>query len=369
MGSPVSSPFTRQLDRDAHRALVARVLRIAREEWAEIVGQFLRNGDERESPEQRLARLAGLVASRYPAAAALPGGTTTSTCPACASRQVARRFRRDFTDPALAPYTYAACAGCGHAVLLEAEVPLAAYASPAYYQAQGADGAGYADYETERPYREAKGEALVRWAIDHSAPTPATLLEVGSAFGFTRQAAERLGLRTAGVDLNPHAADAARRLYGLRTHVGTLAHALETGALASGARGTPRFDLVLYDFVLEHVADPAGELQLAAGCLSPQGTLVLRIPGMDALELVPFGALYRSFRRDHLHLFSRDSIARMLSAVGLSLSAYHTSCGADLLREVLPEDALRASYAEGRGPDITLCAVKAPHAPPTRHPA
>ncbi len=369
MGSPIASPFPRQMDRDAHRALVARVLRIEHEEWDEVIGQFLRDGEAPDAVAPRLERLAVLMASRFPPASALPGGTAAVPCPACGSRRVSRRFRRDFADPTLASYTYAACAECGHAVLLDAEVPLEAYASPAYYRAQRADGAGYADYESERPYREAKGDALVRWALAWSRQGPATLLEVGSAFGFTRHAAERLGLRTAGVDLNPSAAEAAGRLYGLRTYVGTLAHALESGALADGAGGDPRFDLVLYDFVLEHVADPVAELQLAAACLSPHGTLVLRIPGMDALELIPFGALYRSFRRDHLHLFSRASIARMLSAVGLTLTAYQTSCGADLLREVLPEVALRASYDEGRGPDITLCAVKTSHAPPPHHPA
>jgi SAM-dependent methyltransferase len=250
-------------------------------------------------------------------------------------------------------YAYGVCEGCGHALLLAGAADGAVYASPAYYQTQGTDGVGYSAYEGEREYREAKADRLLQWAMAATQLAPTTLLEVGSGFGFTRRAAERLGLRTAGVDVNPAAADAARRLYEMDTFVGTLADAMDIGKL-----GEETMDLVLYDFVLEHLADPVQELARAARMLSPQGVLVVRVPGIEALELVPFGSLYRSFRRDHLHLFSRDSISRMLHAAGLTLTVFDTACGADLLREVLTPSELRSVYAAGRGPDITICATR-----------
>ena len=148
----------------------------------------------------------------------------------------------------------------------------------------------------------------------------------------------------------------------METFVGTLADAMNAGMLHEET-----MDLVLYDFVLEHLADPVQELARSARILSPQGMLVIRVPGIEALELVPFGSLYRSFRRDHLHLFSRDSINRMLHAAGLALTVFDTACGADLLREVLTPSELRSVYAAGRGPAITLCGTRMSRALPTRH--
>lgn len=351
-------------ERAAHRALVARVLRVPTAVWDELVELYHSRIGLGATIGDRLALLAELVGARLPDAPPIAGGVTQAACPGCGAHRVRPRYRRRVVDTtgAISPYTYGVCDGCGHAVLLAGAADVSVYASPGYYEVQGGDGAGYPAYEQERQYREAKGERLVRWAVAHSARPPETLLEVGSGFGFTRCGAERLGVRTSGVDLNPAAAAAAHRLYGVETFVGTLSDALREGALHAG-----HFDVVVYDFVLEHLADPVEELTLAATLLAPHGCLVLRVPGMDALEIVPFGSLYRSFRSDHLHLFSRASLDHILERAGLALSEYETECGADLLREVLTESELRASYAEGRGPDITACATRRENAHSPRH--
>jgi SAM-dependent methyltransferase len=173
---------------------------------------------------------------------------------------------------------------------------------------------------------------------------PRTLLEVGSGFGFTRAAAEQRAIATAGVDLNPHAAAAARRLYGFDTLVGD----------AAAARGT--FDLVLYQFVLEHLPDPAAELRRAAALVAAGGALALVVPSMDAVEIDLFGPAYRSFRDDHLHLFSRRSIERFLDGAGLRVAAARTACSIGLLRGFFAADELAALDAAGRGPDLTVLA-------------
>lgn len=342
-------------ERAAHRALVARVLRVPAAAWDEIIEAYHSIAGSDANMADRLALLADLVAARFPDAPPIAEGVVEAACPACGAPGVRPRYRRHVPDStgALSPYTYGVCDGCGHAMLLDGGADPLVYASPGYYEAQGGDGAGYSAYEQERSYREAKGERLVRWAVTHVAHAPATLLEVGSGFGFTRRGAERLGVRTFGVDLNPTAAASARRLYTMDTFVGTLSDALRAGAVRVG-----EFDFVLYDFVLEHIVDPVAELTLAATLLSTRGSLVLRVPGMDAVEIAPFGSLYRSFRSDHLHLYSRTSLEHMLQRAGLALSAYDTGCGADLLRDVLTEPELRANYAAGRGPDVTAIVMR-----------
>lgn len=359
MGQPQAVRVESLEDRSSHRSLVARVLRIDPGEWAGVLDAYHAGIAADATIDVRLALLGTLMAARFPDAAPLSGELAKAPCPACGANRVHRRYHRNARGATGAPsaYTYGVCDACGHAVLLEGAIDSVVYASPAYYQSQGSDGVGYPAYEEERAYREAKGERLIRWALAHSAETPRTLLEVGSGFGFTRRGAERAGLRTDGVDLNPAAAAGARRLYGMTTFVGTLADALAAGAFPEGA-----YDVVVYDFVLEHLADPAGELVLASRLLSPSGSLVIRVPGIEAVELEPFGALYRSFRSDHLHLFSRASLQLTLDGAGLALAAYDTGCGADLLREVLAEPELRAAYAAGRGPDITACATRRDHA-------
>lgn len=357
-----TSTLTPSLDARAHRALVARVLRIDPAAWDEILAQFRDGAPADAPPASRLQRLAAIVAARFPSAPAFDGAALTRPCPACGAASVRTRYRRAGDGDTALPVAYATCPACGHAVLVDDAPPEDPYASAAYYERQDAAGVGYAGYERERAFREARGERLLRWALARRTATGTSLLEVGSAFGFTRRAAERLGLRTAGVDRNPFAAHRARALYGLDTIVGTLQDAHARGALAPGG-----YDLVLYDFVLEHVEDPQAELRLAAGALAPAGTLVLRVPGMEALEVGPFGALYRSFRRDHLHVFTRASLAHLLAGAGLALTALETGCGADLLREVVPRRTRRAAYAAGFGPDITCCATPIAHAHPARH--
>lgn len=364
MGNARAVRVASREERTAHRTLVARVLRVDRTAWEEVLEAYHARIGTEATIDARLALLGELLAARFPDAAPVDGALTQTACPSCGANRVRPRFHRNAASAAgeVSPYTYGVCEACGHALLLEGAADTAVYASPAYYHSQGGDGVGYPAYETERAYREAKGERLVQWAMAHATHPPETLLEVGSGFGFTRRGAERLGLRTDGVDLNPAAAAAANRLYGMTTFVGTLADALAAGALLDGA-----YDVVLYDFVLEHLTEPVAELALASRLLSPHGSLVIRVPGIEALELIPFGALYRSFRSDHVHLFSRASLQQMLDRAGLALEAYETGCGADLLREILTEPELRAAYADGRGPDITACATRRGHAHSSRH--
>jgi SAM-dependent methyltransferase len=157
------------------------------------------------------------------------------------------------------------------------------------------------------------------------------------------------------VDLNPFAAQAARERYGFGTVTGTLASALSRGEVQRRA-----WDLVLYQFVLEHVSEPGPELLRAADALAPGGHLVIVVPNMATFELSVFGGAYRSLRADHHHLFSPASAAAYLRGARLREVARKTSCNLHLLRGFLTQQELAELYGSDRGPDLFLIARSEP---------
>ena len=372
-----------------HLALVARTLQIAPEIWLATIAAFearLPSAPRGETADDEIAdvaeidrRLAALAAAYRPLSpheAAPPAAAAPRTCAACGRAGVAPslarrsapqehvskaashpRSARERLTPDL---VYGRCDRCGHGALLGDPAGAAArarYAGDDYFRVRDPGGAGYDGYAGEEAYRVAKGARLIERLRRASARPVRTLLEVGSGFGYTRVAAERAGLRTSGVDISAHAVREAARRYGLETFHGTLGE-----ALASSGADFQRtsFDVVLYQFVLEHVADPIAELALAREALAPGGSLVLLVPSMEAAEIAAFGASYRSFRADHLHLFSRASLAAVLARAGFAVRELDSHCNIHLLRGVLSAPALDRLYASGRGPDLFVLAGRSP---------
>jgi SAM-dependent methyltransferase len=321
-----------------HDALVARTLRIPLQAWLEIRESLPPpSGDVQE----RVAQLRQAFRKRYPPLA-VPS-TEGAACPACGGR-CAPLLRTE------AELIYGRCGDCGHGLLLSSPPADALYRQRDYYERKSAAGAGYDDYAAERAYREQRGRALVERMLAAHGGSPQMLLEVGSGFGFTLASARAMSLSTFAVDVSPHAGAAARELYGVETFVGTLAQALQTQFVCA--------DLVLYQFVLEHLADPLAELSTARSALASDGVLCLVVPSMEALELDVFGAAYRSLRVDHLHLFSARSMARLLERANLTVRSMVSTCNLHLLRAVLSEVELAALYASGKGPDLIVMAQR-----------
>jgi hypothetical protein len=79
---------------------------------------------------------------------------------------------------------------------------------------------------------------------------------------------------------------------------------------------------------------------------------------MEAAEVDVFGASYRSFRADHLHLFSRASLGALLGRAGFVLRALDSHCNIHLLEGLLSAGALARLYDGGRGPDLFVLAEK-----------
>lgn len=337
-------------DEAEHVALLLRTLRIDEATFRRVLAEYANRCADSSA---RLESLAAAYAACSPHEVSFSPARSEFPCPACHTVAVEKAAARRAPDEMKnddAALVYGRCAQCGHGVLLSTAAPQTLYRQDAYYTERGAGGAGYENYERERVYRETKGERLLDW-IETAANRPTrSLLEVGSGYGFTRRAAERRGIPTAGVDLSPHAAEGARRLYGYDTFTGTLEQFL---AKQNAGR---TWDVILYQFVLEHLPAPDAELRAAARAVASDGYLAIVVPNMDAIEIEIFGASYRSFRNDHLHIFSHRSMELYLAGAGFVPAARKTDCNLHLLRGFIGERALREIYESGKGPDMFVLA-------------
>jgi SAM-dependent methyltransferase len=84
--------------------------------------------------------------------------------------------------------------------------------------------------------------------------------------------------------------------------------------------GNQRADALVIDNVLEHVAQPAEMLEIAAGALNPGGILIVITPNVNDIR-----ALSPSWRKrnlwvppDHINFFSAADIAAMFARAGMS---------------------------------------------------
>ncbi len=328
-------------DTDEHVALVLRTLGLAAPQWAQVVDGFCRLVPDGATDVQRLDAVTQTFAPFTGGAAG--AGDAKGSCPLCGGALSPWLAGRGSPPPA-----WGRCEGCGHAALVRGAAPASVYSGAGYFE-------GLSDGEDarERDYRLGKGRRVLDWVTQRLGRRPASLLEVGCGYGFTLAAAKERGHAVHGVDVNAHAARRAGELFGVPALAGTLAQALSSGAVTRGA-----WDVVLYQFVLEHLAGPVAELELAAAALAPGGAVVLLLPSADAAEAEVFGARYRSLRADHLHLFSRRSVDAALRRAGLRAVACESTCSLHLLRGFLSPGALDALYASGRGPDWWVLATR-----------
>lgn len=343
--------LTLHQDSGEHVALVLRILDVSEDVWCCMIrGYAERWSRQCHDLDTRAQVLGQAYSSCSPYVTALTVGAPKS-CPVCRTGMIVSAYARSVRAKNTS-LQYGRCGFCGHGLLLSPPAAAPIYQEPRYYARRRPDGSGYEAYEAERVYRESKAARLLDWTRQTSGISSRSLLEVGSGLGFTRKAAQDRGLTTQGVDVNPYAAERARALYGMDTFTGTLAEARQRGAVANDC------DLILYQFVLEHLENPEAELREVAHILPPGGLLVLTIPSIDALELNVFGGSYRSFRSDHLHIFSRQSIGMLLRAAGFNIVREKTECSAHLLAGFYSAAELQAIYESGRGPDLYIVAQR-----------
>lgn len=192
-----------------------------------------------------------------------------------------------------------------------------------------------ADNETIREFRQALQDLQVL------NPNRGHLLDVGCGIGVFVALAEADGWKARGIDVSEFASRHAREQLGLDVAQGTL----ETVSLAEES-----FDVVTMWDVLEHMPDPAKELQAARRILKRDGYLLLNTPNEAGLQKIVANLVYRSsfghirypleklYHIYHLYYFTPDTLRKLLEHAGFRILRLQSTC--------IPIDKGRASTLE-----------------------
>jgi SAM-dependent methyltransferase len=159
-----------------------------------------------------------------------------------------------------------------------------------------------------RGLRERAFFGLLDELIPRQAGT-ARALDVGCGAGHLMAALGRAGWAVEGLELDPVAAEVARRTSGYRVTVGDLL----TGDLPASV-----FDLVVLSHVFEHLDDPNAALRRIAGLLAPTGRAVLIYPNPGGLGARLFRELWAGWEPPrHLVIPSAQAMAATARRNGL----------------------------------------------------
>ena len=156
--------------------------------------------------------------------------------------------------------------------------------------------------------REDRGVRHLQFASQHP-----HLLDVGCGNGgFLRQMTE-LGWQAQGLDPDPKAVSAA-------IEAGV---AVQHGTLLDSGLPDDYFDAITLGHVIEHLHDPAANLEVCYRALRPNGLIWIGTPNLSSLG-------HAKFRRSwigldpprHLVLFTPDSLRHALESVGFRITSY-----------------------------------------------
>ena len=219
-----------------------------------------------------------------------------SSCPVCGSNLT--RPRWDLGD-----FVFSACASCGH--VYQNPRPRPEELAARYDE-------DYLEYEVRNaePYLRLMLLGLADLGfgkIEAALPADRSFLDVGCATGALLELLSRRGWSAEGVELCGPAAEYGRRVRGV---------SIRTGTLAEAAFPENGFDFAHSSHVIEHVADPGALFAELHRVLKPGGYYAVVTPNLSSLQALLFRDGWRSAIADHMHLFSRGGLIRMLGAAG-----------------------------------------------------
>jgi 2-polyprenyl-3-methyl-5-hydroxy-6-metoxy-1,4-benzoquinol methylase len=206
----------------------------------------------------------------------------------------------------------------------------------------------YLDYEieNEQPFFELMQKALSDVSFLSQARSRGflngRLLDIGCATGVLIEHYSRAGWKAEGIEV---CLPSAR--YGMeKRNVPIKTVTFEEAGYPGGS-----FDVIHASHLIEHLADPRAFMSEAHRVLTEHGLLVLTTPNAAGAQARLLGKRWRSVIPDHIHLFSRKNLTRLLKANGFRPVAARTWGGVarGLLPDALknPLDRLAKKYGAG----------------------
>lgn len=138
-----------------------------------------------------------------------------------------------------------------------------------------------------------------------------TLLDVGCSAGAFLTVAYERGWSVRGIEWDADTAASAPAV--LRSQI-------SVGDVSDLVRSMPSADVITFNHVLEHLADPVSILAAARLHLKPKGLILIRVPNADSLASRLMGSKWRWFSPPiHLCYFTPYSIRIVARRLGLQL--------------------------------------------------
>lgn len=138
-------------------------------------------------------------------------------------------------------------------------------------------------------------------------PQPHTFLDIGCATGMLIESMKGEGWQGRGVDLCKESAEYGKTHRGVDIFAGTLEEARFPDS---------SFAVIHFSHLIEHVPDPRSFLKEVRRILRPGGYAVITTPNVGGFQARLFGTKWRSAIADHLVLFSKRTLPRMLGECG-----------------------------------------------------
>jgi SAM-dependent methyltransferase len=153
-------------------------------------------------------------------------------------------------------------------------------------------------------------------------PPPARVLELGCAHGAFVALLRWAGYDAAGLEVSPWVVEFARRTFGVPVYLGPV----EQQPLPPAS-----LDVIVLNDLLEHLTDPLATLGRCAELLADDGLLVVQTPcfpeELSHEELSARGHRFLEMMTgevtvEHVYLYSRRALERLLAAVGFPAVCY-----------------------------------------------
>jgi 2-polyprenyl-3-methyl-5-hydroxy-6-metoxy-1,4-benzoquinol methylase len=171
------------------------------------------------------------------------------------------------------------------------------------------DSLGYADYEGDREVMSGVFRIYLG-KIENFLPQKGKLLDVGAATGHFVSLAGVSGWEASGIEISEYAAEIGQGK-NLQTFTGNF----ETYYFPEN-----QFDAVTFWDVLEHFEKPDVAIRQARKILKPGGILALNTPDSASFVAKVFGRRWHALvPPNHLHIFSRKNLARLLAKNGFEV--------------------------------------------------
>ncbi|MBN1899447.1 MAG: class I SAM-dependent methyltransferase [Spirochaetes bacterium] len=140
-----------------------------------------------------------------------------------------------------------------------------------------------------------------------------TFLDIGCATGLLLNYIRPFNWKVQGVEICRESVDYARKNFHLDIFHGSFEQARFKGNT---------FDVIHFSHLIEHLPDPLSTLRSIYRVLKKGGYILVTTPRQDSFQARIFQSDWRSFHRDHLTIFTKDTLTTMIKKAKFNIKRF-----------------------------------------------